>query len=127
MPIRTCPDCRGTGKHFVPPSQRESWHWYPDPHVSSTAGAYRVIRLPEYCECLLCCGTGEVECVAAHEIERQTRELGKVCEDWRVAFGEVEWLRALLRQCVKANDEKDYYNDMIWEAAKAAGEDVGRS
>jgi hypothetical protein len=31
---------------------------------------------------------------AADEIERLTRELGRACEDWRVAFGEVERLRA---------------------------------
>ena len=29
--------------------------------------------------------------------------------------------RKLLRECVEANDRRDYYDDTIWEAARAAG------
>lgn len=61
MVIRMCPDCKGSGKHWRPPNRREQYSVVEHPEISSTAISCCRTILPEYEQCWLCAGVGEVE------------------------------------------------------------------
>ncbi|MDD4888680.1 MAG: hypothetical protein PHU85_02025 [Phycisphaerae bacterium] len=68
MNLRTCPDCRGTGRHWRPPGARTEIV----PIASTTTEelgtdctGFETRELPEYDQCELCQGMGKVQCFTA--------------------------------------------------------------
>jgi len=68
MTIRQCPDCKGRGNFWRHSCERITYEVWSSPEVSSTAFGYKRVELPEYRECELCNGIGEVECSPAEKM-----------------------------------------------------------
>jgi len=68
--VRTCPDCRGKGRIWVPLCSR---HQITDVTYLDTTNLGECLTtprfheelLPEYRECRLCAGSGKIKCYAA--------------------------------------------------------------
>lgn len=91
--IRTCPDCEGNGKLWLPPHMRKHFEYIPVFGNDTSQTGLRKIELPEWQPCALCKGQGKVECRPARQAAAQHPRPGDVLV---VAYPQTTTVRMVL-------------------------------